>query len=56
MNPKFVINEEGQKIGVFLDIKEYNAVIEELEDFHDIMKAETRLKKNEEQASADYLS
>ncbi len=55
MNPKFVINEQGKKVGVFLDIKEYNALLEELEDLSDIAKAEERLKADEKTYSLEEI-
>jgi hypothetical protein len=38
--PKFVVNRAGRKIGVYLNMKEYNALLEEVEDAYDIKRAE----------------
>lgn len=42
---QFIVNEQGKRVGVFLNIKLYNALTEELEDLHDTLKAERRLAK-----------
>jgi len=39
-NPQFLVNKSGTPIAVQLDIKSYRALIEELEDKHDIERAE----------------
>jgi hypothetical protein len=36
LNENFVIDKEGHKIGVFIDIKTYRKLLEELEDLDDI--------------------
>ncbi len=43
--PQFIVNEQGKRVGVILDIKFFNALTEELEDLHDTLKAERRLAK-----------
>jgi uncharacterized membrane protein YvbJ len=43
LNPKYIIDEEGHKKSVVLDIKEYTNIVElveDLEDANDILKAE----------------
>jgi len=48
INPKFVVNEKGKRISVLLDISEFDALIEELEDLHDIVDAEKIIAQNPE--------
>lgn len=36
MNENFVVDKEGHKIGVFLDIKTYEHLVGELEELEDI--------------------
>lgn len=36
MNENFVIDKEGHKIGVFLDIKSYEHLVDELEELENI--------------------
>ena len=36
LNESYVVDKEGHKIGVFLDIKTYNHMVEELEELDDI--------------------
>ncbi len=36
MNENFVVDKEGHKIGVFLDMKTYERIMEELEELEDI--------------------
>jgi hypothetical protein len=36
MNENFVVDKEGHKIGVFLDIKSYEHLVDELEELEDI--------------------
>jgi len=43
--PQFIVNDQGRRVGVILDIKLYDALNEELEDLHDTLKAERRLAK-----------
>lgn len=43
LNPRYVVDEKGQKNAVLLDIKEYRdllELIEDMEDTRDIIKAE----------------
>ncbi|MFA6535337.1 MAG: hypothetical protein WCS92_03715 [Candidatus Babeliales bacterium] len=43
--PKFLVNEEGKTIAVQLDIKAYEALLEELEDSYDVKRAEKIMTK-----------
>ncbi|MBU4270088.1 hypothetical protein KJ644_00155 [Candidatus Dependentiae bacterium] len=43
--PKFLVGADGKPLAVQLDIKAYNALIEELEDSYDIKRAEKILAK-----------
>jgi hypothetical protein len=43
--PKFLVGEDGKKVGVLLDIAFYEALIEELEDFYDAERAEKIMAK-----------
>ena len=45
INPKFVVDESGSRVGVFLDIKEFDSLIEELEDLYGAMRAERVVEK-----------
>ncbi|MFH1644451.1 MAG: hypothetical protein ABIA74_04730 [bacterium] len=40
INPKFVVDKKENKVAVYLDIREFKSLIEELEDLHDILEAE----------------
>ncbi len=40
MEARYLTNEKGERIGVLLDIKEYERLIEELEELADIRAAE----------------
>jgi hypothetical protein len=44
--PKFLVNEAGKTVAVQLDIKAYEAFLEELEDAHDVKRAEKIIAKN----------
>ena len=43
--PRFLVNEHGKTEAVQLDIKAYEALMEELEDTHDVKRAEKILAK-----------
>ena len=43
--PRFLVNEMGKPIAVQLEIKAYNALIEELEDAYDVKRAEKVISK-----------
>jgi hypothetical protein len=36
LNENFVVDQKGHKLGVFLDMKSYEKVLEELEELEDI--------------------
>ncbi len=36
MNGRYVVDEKGKRVGVLLDIEEYERMVEELEEFEDI--------------------
>ena len=38
LNPKYITDSKGKKISVILPIKEYEAIIEELEDLEDVRR------------------
>jgi len=44
-NPTFLVNEKGKRIAVQLDIKAYEALLEELEDSYDVKRAEKIMAK-----------
>jgi ribosomal 30S subunit maturation factor RimM len=47
INPKFVYDEQEKKIGVVLDIKEFEKCIDVLEDYQDYQLIRTRSGKKE---------
>ena len=47
INPKFVYDENGEKIGVVLEIKEFERCIDILEDYQDYQLIRARSSKNE---------
>ena len=36
MNRRYVVDENGKRVGVLLDIKEYERMVEEIEELEDI--------------------
>lgn len=48
LNESFVIDKDGNKIGVFLDIKTYDALIAELEELDDIRAYDAAKATNDE--------
>ncbi len=36
LHPRYMVNEEGQRVAVVLDLDAYNKLIEELEELEDI--------------------
>ena len=46
MKTQFITDNKGNKLGVFLPIKEYNKMIEDLEDLEDI-RLYDKAKKND---------
>ncbi len=49
MTPQYIIDSAGKKTGVVLDFKTFRLIIEELEDLHDIRKAEKILSQGEKE-------
>lgn len=43
--PQYIIDEQGNKTAVILDLKVFNKLLEELEDLYDIAEAEKIIKK-----------
>jgi len=43
--PHFIVDEKGKQVSVVLDVRFYRAIIEELEDLHDTLKAERVIAK-----------
>ena len=48
LNENFVIDKDGNKIGVFLDINAYNVLIAELEELDDIRAYDAAKSANDE--------
>lgn len=49
ITPQYIIDSEGKKNSVVLDVKTFESMIEELEDLYDIIEAEKILAKGEEE-------
>jgi len=48
MEPKFIIDEEGKTKEIILPIKQYNKLIDELENYEDALAvAKSKLNKNQ---------
>ncbi|HEV2832090.1 MAG TPA: hypothetical protein VGW31_08920 [Hanamia sp.] len=47
MTPQFLIDAKGKKTGVFLSMKDYKKLMEELEELDDIKAYDKAKKKNE---------
>lgn len=45
INTQYIVDKKGQKTGVILDIKLFQALLEELEDLYDITEAERVIEK-----------
>ena len=45
IEPQIFYDEDGNKVGVALKVKEFEALIEELEDAHDVYMANKRTKQ-----------
>jgi PHD/YefM family antitoxin component YafN of YafNO toxin-antitoxin module len=53
VNGRYVVDENGKRVGVLLDIKEYERMIEELEELEDILayrEAKAALESGEDEA------
>ena len=48
IHPRYIINERGDRTEVILKVNEFNALIEELEDLYDVLKAERVLAKDDQ--------
>jgi PHD/YefM family antitoxin component YafN of YafNO toxin-antitoxin module len=51
MAPQFLIDAKGKKTGVFLSMKDYKKLMEELEELDDIKAYDKAKKKNEKTIS-----
>ena len=52
MNGRYVVDENGKRVAILLDIKEYERMIEELEELEDIRaydEAKAALKSGEDE-------
>ncbi|MCP3660425.1 MAG: hypothetical protein GY830_09020 [Bacteroidetes bacterium] len=47
VNPKYITNNNGEKIGVILSMKDYNKMIDELEMHEDVKLYDKVKSKNE---------
>ncbi len=54
LNENFVIDKDGNKIGVFLDISAYKQIIEELEELDEIRAYDAAKKSNDEEILFDH--
>lgn len=48
LNENFVIDARGKKIGVFLPIKDYNKLLEDLEDLDDLRTYDKAMNRKQE--------
>ena len=53
METQFVTDNSGNKLGVFLPMKEYNKIIEDLEDLEDIRLFDEAKKGKQEFVDAE---
>jgi PHD/YefM family antitoxin component YafN of YafNO toxin-antitoxin module len=53
MKTQFITNERGEKIAVILSIKEYEKMIDELEEIEDIKDFDRSKARNEKSISFD---
>jgi len=49
IKPQYIVDSKGKKTAVVLDVKTFTSMVEELEDFYDVMEAEKILAKGEEE-------
>jgi hypothetical protein len=47
MEPQFLVDTSGKKTGVFLSMKDYKKILEELEELDDIKAYDKAKKRNE---------
>ncbi len=53
MNGRYVVDENGKRVAVLLEIEEYERMIEELEELEDILayrEAEAEIERGEDEA------
>ena len=53
MSVRYVVDENGKRVGVLLDIKEYERMVEEIEELEDILayrEAKAALESGEDEA------
>jgi PHD/YefM family antitoxin component YafN of YafNO toxin-antitoxin module len=53
VNGRYVVDKNGKRVGVLLDIKEYERMVEELEELEDILayrEAKAALESGEDEA------
>ncbi|HZY57626.1 MAG TPA: hypothetical protein VFE09_07505 [Rubrobacteraceae bacterium] len=51
MNRRYVVDENGKRVGILLDIEEYERMVEELEELEDILavkEARAAIERGEE--------
>lgn len=53
INPQYITDNNGKKISVVLSLKEYKAIIEELEELEDIRTYDETIKLNESSLPID---
>lgn len=44
MAARYVVDEEGRRVGVLLDVEEYERMVEELEDMEDVRAYDEAMK------------
>lgn len=47
IHPQFITDSKGKKVSAIIPIKEYNRILEELEDFEDIVLYDESKKDND---------
>lgn len=53
INPKYITDNKGKKIAVVIPIKDYKAIMEELEELYDIKLYDDATKANEPSVPID---
>jgi hypothetical protein len=54
LNENFVVDKDGNKIGVFMDISTYEQIIGELEELDEIRAYDAAKKSNDEEILFDH--
>ena len=49
ITPQYIVDNEGKKTSVILDLKTFTLMVDELEDLYDILQAEKILAKGQEE-------